>query len=89
MPQPERDYIGYEDYSPEGRAAIKAFNEHKGFNFLRQRDPRIPYQTAVDAARKAALIAALQRYQQNLSLGQMQGTESYAPPTQYVYPPKE
>lgn len=33
-----RDYPGYEDYSPEGRAQIRAFNRAGGPMYLNRRD---------------------------------------------------
>lgn len=50
-----RDYPGYEDYSPGGRAAISAFNAAKGPKYLNRGDSKAKYNAAVkeaDAARK-------------------------------------
>jgi hypothetical protein len=51
----QRDYPGYEDYTPGGRAAITAFNAAKGPNYLNSGDSKTKYRAAVkkaDAARK-------------------------------------
>ncbi len=54
-PSPPRKYPGYEDYSPGGRAAIKAFNSAGGANYLNRDSSKSNYDKAVkasDAARK-------------------------------------
>jgi hypothetical protein len=48
-----RDYPGYEDYSPGGRAAIKAFNAARGPYFLGRKDSKGPYDRAVKKANEA------------------------------------
>lgn len=55
MPSKQRDYVGYEDYTPGGRAAISAFNAAKGPMYLRPDESKKKYNEAVkkaDAARK-------------------------------------
>lgn len=55
MPPKERDYVGYEDYTPGGRAAIGAFNAAGGPNYLKPGDSKKKYQEAAkkaDVARK-------------------------------------
>lgn len=50
-----RDYPGYEDDSPGGRAAIKAFNSAGGGNYLNKKSSKAGYskaKKAADTARK-------------------------------------
>jgi hypothetical protein len=92
-----RHYIGYEDYSPEGRAAIAAFNSMKGSHYLEGNNPAdiAKYQAAAAAAKKAAEAVMAQIYNEKaksgLSQQQVLGYEQTpnAPPMNYIYPPKD
>jgi hypothetical protein len=48
-----RDYPGYEDDSPGGRAAIKAFNAAHGPDYLKRSDSKAKYDAAVKKANAA------------------------------------
>ena len=80
-PEDNRDYIGYEDYTPEGRAALKEFIANKGGNYLRRQLATYPqYQNAQQQAMLAGYLKLLQR----------QGTDTGMPVYKYpLYPPEE
>lgn len=85
-----RPYIGYEDYTPEGRAAIKAFNEKQGSNYLRwNTSPQKyteAYESAIQAANRILMEQALAQQRQNLSPEQMMNYESQSIPAPSVRP---
>lgn len=85
-----RPYIGYEDYSPEGRAAIGAFNAAGGPNVLSRQLATSPqYQAAKQAALLAgqrALLMQQERDNADMNFGSL-STGKMVP--RYQYPPKE
>ena len=91
-----RPYIGYEDYSPEGRAAIDAFQKEKGNHFLSPSSDIKAYERAVMAAKRAAVAEAL-RGQQLQTVEGMLGyggvpsgsTTGMDVRNMYKYPPDE
>tara|TARA_R110000868_G_scaffold340880_1_gene601720 strand:+ start:2708 stop:3085 length:378 start_codon:yes stop_codon:yes gene_type:complete len=86
-----RAYIGYEDPSPMGRAAINEFNKNGGSSLLSTRDPISPYMQAVQKAYEAAVATGDQQQQEYLSalmtINPTATPPSVAPVT-YSYPPK-
>lgn len=48
-----RDYVGYEDYTPSGRASINKFNEEGGPDTLSPKTSQKAYDKAAASARAA------------------------------------
>ena len=85
----ERPYVGYEDYSPEGRTAINAFNSMNGPNFLqRQLSTSDKYQAAKQYAYQMALIQKLMFLQMRGAAMGLNNPGALAP-SPYQYPPQE
>lgn len=85
---PQRDYIGYEDYSPEGRAAIGSFNAAGGPNFLSPDSDPAAYAKAKQAAEQSAIGKMIMKH---LMMYGPQAEFGHEPPPalQYEYPPRE
>jgi len=83
-------YIGYEDYTPEGRAAMQAFNQKQGSHYLRPNtSPQKyteAYESAINAANRILMEQALAQQRQNLSPEQMMNYESQSIPAPSVMP---
>lgn len=97
MPLPARPYVGYEDYSPEGRAAIGAFNSAGGASNLYPE--KVGSKAAYEAAVLKAKQAAMATYLRQQMLKTVEGTLGYDgvpsgsitgidPSLMYQYPPK-
>ena len=96
MADNQRDYIGYEDYTPAGRAAIDAFNNNKGPHYLKNNSDMAAYTKAKLAAESAAnnVLAEEHRSKEtalsilNEKLGFRPSPPQIAPPI-YFYPPRD